>query len=204
MTIRVKKSDIDAFAKSKQSLEEFRKKAKVTLCRKRRWRGGPDGVWIGSGLLLSSRTEPNNKRASVSVSAKKGDAEPVAIYFKQTRGPRASDKRNASAAIIQRGRPPWPLAARDSFLQLIAECAVVTPLEPCLRCSPDPDQVFQASRSLHRRLAAFGASAIRCIRNDICAALISAGLNSSFSVFSCVDLPLAPGKTDLTLTAPSS
>jgi hypothetical protein len=43
MTIRVKKSDIDAFAKSKQSLEEFRKKAKVTT-----YAGNADS---GGGLM---------------------------------------------------------------------------------------------------------------------------------------------------------
>ena len=53
LTIRVKKSDADAFAKGKQTLEEFRKKAKITAYVGNA-DGGMGGMGFGSGFGGSS------------------------------------------------------------------------------------------------------------------------------------------------------
>ena len=45
MTIRVKKSDADAFAKGKLSLEDFRKKASITTY------AGDTGSWGGGSVF---------------------------------------------------------------------------------------------------------------------------------------------------------
>ena len=52
LTVRVKKSDAEAFAKSKLTLEEFRKKAKIAAYVGNADRGG--GMGFGSGFGSSS------------------------------------------------------------------------------------------------------------------------------------------------------
>jgi hypothetical protein len=51
MTIRVKKSDTDAFAKGKLTLDDFRKKASITSY------AGETGGW-GGGAVFGARTSP--------------------------------------------------------------------------------------------------------------------------------------------------